>query len=341
MELNWNAAEILGLISEPAFLVNDNLITGVNEAASRLMLREGIRVDALIAAGQEEYASFSGGMLYVTLLISGQRWGASVSRINGYELFTMDRQISEEALRSLALAARELRGPLSNALIAVQQLEENTEVSHLNRGLHQLLRIVSNMSDAAEGAPLFSPEQIDADALFRETVQKAAALVTDAEIRYDGLDAPAVSFLDAQMLERAVLNLLSNALKFGGKGVKIQVTLHRTGNLLRLCICDNGPGIPEETLIRLHQRYMRDPVIEDGRQGIGLGMLLVRRAAARHGGAVLVDRPGEAGMRVTLTLPISTEAPEALHSNRLKADYAGEQDHVLLELSELLSADLY
>ena len=64
-------------------------------------------------------------------------------------------------------------------------------------------------------------------------------------------------------------------------------------------------------------------------------------AAQQHAGTVLVDQPTESGTRVTLTLRIRPGSSDYVRSPILKVDYAGERDHGLLELSDVLPADLY
>lgn len=342
MEQKNHIANMLALIPNPAFFVRDSAIDILNDAARRLFLREGIPISAIFDSGFQDYQMFSGGALYVTLTFYDQTWGASVTRTEGGNLFVLDQQFESDALRVLALAARELREPLTNTMLAAQQIDPEN-AAHLNRGLYQLLRIVSNMSDASRQAALFRPENRDANAVFQEIVEKAAALTENLgiTIRYEGLKDTVICPLDSQMLERAILNMLSNALKFTERGGAITASVHKSGNLLRFSVTDNGSGITDEIRGTLFRRYLRDPAIEDSRYGIGLGMLLIRNAAACHGGAVLADQPEGSGTRISLTIRTDLETEASLHSNRLHIDYAGEQDHALLELSELLPPELY
>ena len=104
---------------------------------------------------------------------------------------------------------------------------------------------------------------------------------------------------------------------------------------------DSGLGLPECARSDLFSRYAREPGVEDGRFGIGLGLVLIRSAAQQHGGTVLVDQPTESGTRVTMTLHIRPVSSDYVRSPILKVDYAGERDHGLLELSDVLPADLY
>lgn len=347
MKQNNNISEILDLMPYPVFCAENHVITKLNQAAARLFLRVGLPLEPLFESGSDEYAAFEGGMLYVTLSICGQNRGASIVRIGKEDIFTLDQEFESEELRVLALAARELRGPLANAMLASQQLtetnENHAEVSRLNRGLYQMLRIIGNMSDASGSGLMFRPEMYNANALFQEIVEKASAAAASSGIiiQYSGLDEDVCCPLDRQQLERAALNMLSNAIKFSGCGSSIDVSLTRSGSSLRFSVTNSGTGIPQDLQGTLFRRYLREPAIEDSRHGIGLGMLLIRNAAANHGGAVLVDHPEGNSTRISMTISARLPLDATLHTPRLTADYAGEQDHVLLEFSELLPYDLY
>ena len=176
-----------------------------------------------------------------------------------------------------------------------------------------------------------------------EIFEKAAALAETAgvRIRYQGLEKPVLCLADREQLERAVLNLISNSLKFAPAGGYLDASLTKSGKMLRFSIRDNGPGFAQNLLGSVYNRYLRQPCIEDGRNGLGLGMVLVRSAAASHGGAVLIDQPGSGGARVTMTMAIRQNTSGVLRSPVLRVDYAGEQDHALVELADCLPAELY
>ena len=342
MEQVTEGIEMLDLMLRPAFRVKNRIITKLNQPAAKLFLREGLPVDNILESGGEEYDSFSGGMLCLTLSICGQSFGASVVRLGEEDIFTLDQQYESEQLRVLALAARELRSPLSGAMLAAQQLS-GPGACQLSRSLYQLLRIVGNMSDASGGSPAFLPERQNVGALFREIAEKAAFLsgASGIQIRCTGLEEEAICMVDRQMMERAALNMLSNALKFTPAGGEIHLSLHKNGSRFRFSVADSGSGMPEQTRATLFSRYLREPAVEDTRHGIGLGMLLIRSTAARHGGAVLVDQPEGFGTRITLTFTDAPGVDVPLRANQLRSDYAGEQDHALIELSEFLPPECY
>ena len=106
-------------------------------------------------------------------------------------------------------------------------------------------------------------------------------------------------------------------------------------------MCKNCSGIAENLRGSIHRRYLRQPTIEDGRYGLGLGMVLIRSAAACHKGTVLIDQPEDTGTRITMTLAIRRNSDPTLRSPILRVDYAGERDHALLELADALPTSLY
>lgn len=343
---------MLDLMVLPGFCVENQKITKVNPAAQGLLLTPGMEILPLLRTGQQEYAAFRGGCLYLILSIGGLSCGASVTRVGDLDIFVLEQDEDQQEFRSMALAARELREPLTNVMITASRLfplsaqEDNPQLqeqaARLNRGLYQMLRILGNMSDAGENRSS-RQETCDLRTVMAEIFDKASALVqhTGITLTYSGPQEDILGLADREQLERAVLNILSNAVKFTPNGGTIQAELTRKGNLLSLRVQDSGSGIPEGLLSGLFRRYLRQPGIEDSRFGIGLGMVLIRNAAAAHGGTVLIDQPQGCGTRVTLTMALRQNTANELRSPVLRVDYAGERDHCLLELSESLPAFLY
>lgn len=352
MERN-NEIGLLDLMARPAFCVADGCITRINAGAAAFNIAPGTQVAQLLLTGAEEYAAFEGGCLYLTLSLNEQRLGASVTRMEGFDVFCLEELADSRELQAIALAARELRDPLTTVMITAQRLfpvaglqddpATREQVAQINRGLFQILRVIGNMSDAGHYAA--SParmETLDIVSVLDEIFSKAAALVEHAKIglHYQSYPEAVLCLADRESLERAVLNMVSNAVKFSAPGGTIRAALTRRGQKLYLTLEDNGTGIPAGVRGDVFTRYQRQCGIEDSRFGIGLGMVLIRAAAAAHGGTVLIDQPSGAGTRITMTLAIRQGGP-ALHSHVLRVDYAGEMDRGLIELSESLPVSLY
>ncbi len=347
MEQQEKDLAMLELIRTPAFCVEAGCICHVNQAAAPYLLACGTEIGSLILSGKEEYEGFTDGSLYLTLQIASIPIGACVLKMGGQDVFLLEAPENMAELRAMALAAKELREPLAGILTVTDRLlpkEAKEQAAQLNRRLFQMMRTVSNMSDAlryaAGGGRM---EYVQITAFFQELLQRAGELLRAAglTLEYTGPAEAVFTLADTERLERAVYNLLSNSAKFSPPGGKIQVRLQRKGNRLYLSVTDQGPGIDQDILGSLYTRFQREPALEDLRHGIGLGMVLVRSAAAAHNGAVLIDRPAQTGTRTSITLEIRHPKQSTVHSPALRIDYAGEWDHGLLELSDCLPAELY
>lgn len=347
MEEKKEQLGLLDMMVRPAFCVKENRIEKVNSAAQALLILPRTDVRSLLLTGQEEYETFENGCLYLKLNLSPKGCGASVVKVDGSDVFVLDQESDDAELRCLALAARELREPLTNIMLSAEQLmasaESSEQAARLNRGLHQMLRIIGNMSDAGRSTFTSQQETRNLGALFAEIFEKAQTYVahTGIQLTYHGLSEELLGLADGEQLERAVLNILSNAVKFTSSGGTITAQLTRQGRMLRLSITDSGSGIAENIRSSLFHRYLRQPGIEDSRFGLGLGMVLIRSAAANHGGTVLIDQPEGKGTRITLTLSIRQNIGGMLRSPVLRVDYAGEREHGLIELADCLPVSVY
>lgn len=355
MELSGSSTAVLHEIPIPAFIVREGIVTDANTAAQQ----QGVRIDQpiqkLLATGAEEYGTFSSGRLYLNLTLAGASCGASVTKGQDYDLFLLEQEDDISELQAMALAAQALRSPLSNVMTVADRLfpltesdgssEAREQAARINKGLYQMLRIVSNMSDAYRYSQDSAPrlEIRDIRAIMEELFRQHIPLIqhTGIRLQFENLPASIFCLVDAEKLERAVGNILSNALKFTPRGGTIDAKLIRTGKMLQLTVQDSGTGIPETVRGNVYNHFQRHPGIEDGRFGIGLGIVLIRSAATAHGGTVLIDQPEGAGTRITMTLAIRQDTDALVRSSIISVDYAGGRDHRLLELADSLPAQLY
>jgi PAS domain S-box-containing protein len=202
-----------------------------------------------------------------------------------------------------------LVGPLEEALAAGDGLppEHRERVETAHRNALRLLRLVNTLLDFSRieaGRIDASYEPTDLAALtvdlasaFRSAIEKAGlALIVDCP------PLPEPVYVDRDMWEKIVLNLLSNALKFTFDG-EIRVDLRWRGDDVELRVADTGVGIPEADLGRMFERFHR---VRHARarthEGTGIGLALVQELARLHGGAVtVVSREGR-GTAFTVTI---------------------------------------
>lgn len=355
MEQKESTSGMLDLMIQPAFTVKDGIVDKVNEAARKYFLETGTQITNLLLTGKTEYREMSEGCLYLTLAVAGIPCGASVHRMDSYDLFTVEQEADQAQLQAMALAAQELRIPLSGVMTVADQLFPVTDedddpatkaqISRINRGLYQMLRIVSNMSDAYRYSQQTEPKMavVNITEVIYEVFEQSAALLQHGgtQLHFKNLEQAVYTLADQEKLERAIHNMISNAVKFAEKGSPIDARLVRRGNMLYLTVQDNGNGIRQDLRGTVHSRFRRVPGLEDSRFGVGLGMVMIRAAASAHGGAVLIDHPDGCGTRITMSMTIRQDTESIVRTNPLMVDYAGERNHSLVELSDVLPNSLY
>ncbi len=349
MEEQKEILAMLELIMAPAFCVKDGVVTQANQAAQQMMIEPDAMLAPMIGADMDAYGSFTEGCLCLTLNIAGIPTSASVRRINDVDIFVLDQFEEDSQMQAFALAAHSLRIPLADILGETEQLAtENPEaLARIRHRLVQMNRLILNMSDISRysnGRAHLGLQNVSA--VVDEIFERAEALVSQTGItmHYEVPEENILCLIDKELLERAIHNLISNSLKFTDQGGHIEAKLYRREKRLYLQIRDNGSGIPAAVLNNIFTRFKRQPGLESPQNGLGIGMSLVRAAAAAHMGTVLVTQPECGGTQITLSFPIRTKSETDLQSNTkfsLWVDYAGEQDHGLLELSDALPHSLY
>ena len=347
--------EILSIITSPAFSVRDGIITHCNDAAQRLLFQAGTEIGTLLSCNSGEYFGFEHGCLFITLSHNDQSYSASVVHMNDANVFILEEDSDRIELKALSMTASNMRQPLSsmiatasNLTAALEQTDDpkvRTQLQHMNRNLCRMHRMLCNMTDALQYADGISNSMVCQNIVsVVETIfQQAQDLckVSNICLEYSVPNETILCAIDEALLERGIYNMLSNAIKFSPEGSVIQAVLHHRENRVYISIKDQGSGIPDSILSSIFSRYQRQPGLEDSRYGLGLGLVLVRCAARVHGGSVLVDHPDKIGTRITLSFQVRQGTAAVLRSNVTRVDYSGGWDHSLLELSDVLPANLY
>jgi signal transduction histidine kinase len=125
-----------------------------------------------------------------------------------------------------------------------------------------------------------------------------------------GATAPAQVIGDHELLEQAALILVDNAIKYGGAGISVKVSVSSNDGKQRLVVHDTGPGIAAEHLSHLGERFYRpDKARSRAAGGAGLGLSLARGILKLHDGELTVESaPGE-GTTAILSLPATHATP--------------------------------
>ncbi len=346
MENYIDINRILELMPQPVFCVRDGSIFFRNHAAGQLFLEPGLPVAELLGDAAEDYRLFQGSSLYLELSLPGKSVEACATRLDDIDVFVVEME--HDHLQTMALTALQFRDPLSDVLAILNRMpvqEDPLYRGRLNRRLFQLQRMVFNMADASRYANERNEKMVflNISSRMEELLQHIEDLTAQSGIKLvrSCPKEQIITILNEEKLERALYNMISNAMKVTPKGGTIEVKLQRINTRLYLSVRDFGDGIPDAIKSTVYTRYRRHPGLDAGREGLGLGMTLIRSAAISHGGTVLIDHPDDIGTRVTMSLAIRKNPENLLRSNILSFDYAGEQDHGLLELADILPPEIY
>jgi signal transduction histidine kinase len=183
---------------------------------------------------------------------------------------------------------------------------EQLELLHRNElRLQKLVNALLDFSRIEAGRIQASYEPVDLARFTRDLASAFRSAVERAglKLRVDCPPPGEPIFVDREMWEKIVLNLLSNALKFTFEG-EIQVSLEDTDGAVALRVRDTGVGVPEEEVPRLFERFHR---VAGSRarthEGSGIGLALVQELVKLHGGSVHAESRVGAGTVFTVTIP--------------------------------------
>jgi signal transduction histidine kinase/ActR/RegA family two-component response regulator len=226
----------------------------------------------------------------------------------------------------LAMLSHELRNPLapvSNAVGALRLGMRDPEAVQsasemLERQVRQLARLVDDLLDMSRitrGRIELRKERVELARVIDQAVETVRAMFTSMnhELTLTVPEESLVLEADAARLIQVLGNLLSNAAKFTDRGGRISLTVENDGDHAVVRVTDNGIGIANDDLPRLFEMFAQvETSLERSRDGLGIGLTLVKTLVEMHGGTVEArsDGPGR-GSEFTIRLPVVTESSRA------------------------------
>jgi two-component system phosphate regulon sensor histidine kinase PhoR len=179
-------------------------------------------------------------------------------------------------------------------------------ILHQCRRLQELLDDLLTLSRLEGVAPALDREPVDLAAVVRRAVELLAPAAREKRVTVEVDAWPVLPLLgDPDGLERLLLNLLDNAIKYNRADGKVVVRLSRTDGEALLEVCDTGIGIPPEAIPRLFERFYR---VDKGRAreegGTGLGLAIAKHVAQAHGGQMEVESRLGKGSTFRVRLPV-------------------------------------
>ncbi len=232
------------------------------------------------------------------------------------------REMREAAQRVTFVnqVSHELKTPLTNIRMYAEMLEDDldNEDDQTRRRLgvivsesQRLSRLIGNVltfSRAGRNAVKLRPATSDLNAALRHTAgnYEAALKAKGLEVRLN-LAAGGHAAFDNDALDQIVGNLLSNVEKYAVGGSHVTISCRREGDMVRIVVEDDGPGVPPRERSRIFDPFYRvSNRLTDGVAGAGIGLAIARDLAHRHGGDLVLESAAR-GARFVLTLRAPVE----------------------------------
>jgi signal transduction histidine kinase len=303
-----------------------NVLLVVSGAAVVLAAAVGTRVSGRVInpvrRASEAARRVAEGLLETRLPVVGRdELGALADSFNEMAA-ALEERIARER-QFVGDVSHELRTPLTTLQTSTDYLLKRTDqlppaigraTELLAADLKYLQHLVGDLleiSKAESGKAQMVWERINLADVAREVVaRRVRGGEPPVRVEVDADPEALITLADKQRLERVVGNLVDNALVHG-KGRDVTVRVASANGFVLLSVEDLGPGIPQEALSRIFERFFKaDPARQrgDGR-GSGLGLAIARENAHLHGGEIDVESAGGRGARFTLRLPRRVEEP--------------------------------
>lgn len=227
------------------------------------------------------------------------------------------RELARLRGRFIANVSHELRTPLAQISMFAETLALGRERNAIEgkhfasiifaeaRRLTGLVESVLRFSRLESRHETFRGELVDVAREVADAVESFAPVARASEVTITTeLSAEAYAQLDRASFRQIVLNLLDNAVKHGGRGTSVQITLTESVKEIVMTVDDSGPGVPEAWRGRIFEPFVR---ADDAKAaGAGIGLAVVRDLVITHGGSVTVDRSPGGGARFVVAVPAAS-----------------------------------
>ena len=251
------------------------------------------------------------------------------------------QRLAKQQLEFVAAVSHELRTPLAVIRSAAENLADGvvhdearirrygelmrTEGRRLTDMVEQILEFAGIQS----GQRGFALRPVGVGPLLHDIVSSSSGLIGSAglAIEFDIPEDLPPALGDEAALRRVFQNLIDNAIKYGAAGGSIRLSARRSGSTVDVTVADHGIGIDPADQARIFEPFYRAPdVVAAQMQGAGLGLSLVQRIVAAHGGTVTVKSAPREGSAFTVQLPVADQSAEREATDRSRTDTRSSAD---------------
>lgn len=220
----------------------------------------------------------------------------------------------------LSIASHELKTPLTPLklqlqILAKQYKKGQTDIppekflkimENSDNQLNRLSRLIEDLLDVSRitaGKLRLNLESIDLKKIIEEVMAQYEHQLKDALLRIEiDAESKVICQVDPMRIEQVIINLLTNALKYA-PGKPIKISLKKAGEIAKICIKDQGPGIAPENQERIFKRFERVKAT-DNVGGLGLGLYISHQIIEAHHGKIYVESTPGNGSNFVIELPV-------------------------------------
>ena len=246
--------------------------------------------------------------------------GTVIAAIAVFQDYTQIRDAEQIKDDFLSLVSHELRTPLTTIRGGAFMLRHNREsldefaqesiLGDVEREGERLQFIIENMVQLANiraGRYSLETEPIHVRLLIERAIRVAHETAPERHFN-SRIEPNLFAEADQVSVDQILLNLLRNAIKYTPSNSVIEVDAHRDGEMIEISVRDHGPGISDEDLPFVFERFRRGAESQRSRiEGMGVGLYLAKNLVEAHGGTIVAERPNDGGTRFRFTIPALIE----------------------------------
>jgi PAS domain S-box-containing protein len=223
----------------------------------------------------------------------------------------------EEKDEFISIASHELKTPVTSLkgftqILQMKFQKENNEfaadlLSKMDKQVDKLTKLIVELLDATKienGQLQFSKEDFDGNDLINEIVEEMQRSSISHKIKVELCDTKIITG-DRERIGQVITNLISNAIKYSPEASEILISCVNKNNKIKICVQDQGIGIPASKLDHIFDRFFR--VIGDNREtypGLGLGLFISKEIIKRHNGKIYAESAEGKGSIFCIELPV-------------------------------------
>lgn len=213
----------------------------------------------------------------------------------------IQRQIQQKTAM-LAGVSHDLRTPITRMKLQLEMMGDGPDAQAITADLADMERMIEGYLAFARGEGDEEPSPVAINDLCAELVEKMRR--QSGDIAFQKLDPPTTLIIRPQAMERAIGNVMGNAIIYAGQ-VWLALYWVQGDEAVMIVIDDNGPGIPPEMREDVFKPFTRlDPSRNPKSGGVGLGLSIARDIVVAHGGDMTLEDSPMGGLRVIITLPV-------------------------------------